>query len=643
MKISQLRFVNFRSYADQTFKLSKLTVFRGTNAAGKSTIEQGIELNLASHAEGTTADGKGAKNLVRMGEKKALIDLIIESEGENDTTVSRRVEMAINGETASGSRLVTDPNDESYGGGQEWLQWLGKQKATLSALINNRYFMDLDEDRQKDLLTAIIMPSEYAWPETLRPLCNEFKLAINWTRTPFEILKEGYDLAYKARTGVNRAVKEFRMPDAPTHEPEGDVTEIRARLKERSSEINEAQKQRAELLAGSNQWELKHDAIQSKISAAIERITRQKQAVDSATDLMLSPTKLKDLKKIAEKAAEAAELEKQMATLEIELKMKRETSKRVQTLGDGAACETCKRAFSEADIASIAGPLLTAVNELIDKQKAAIDARKKLGDPAGAAADVQRHQDAAKDRDRAAAFLAEEETVEKRSRKELDELGPKVKVDTTEADALIADLTERIRMGNEALQLRMRYDASLDEVAKAKERKQALEREQAELEKLVQYFGVDARTSMLKESVGVFVDSMNVVLESWGYCCHLSLEPYNFTIRFLRGGKPYDVPLRFLSKSQRYRFATAFQVALATISGFYFVIVDEADIHDAEGRDSLFDALMSANLDQVIVMSTDERMDVPHIPDAVFYRLDDGAARGEVPTTKVRTLVPLKG
>jgi len=79
-------------------------------------------------------------------------------------------------------------------------------------------------------------------------------------------------------------------------------------------------------------------------------------------------------------------------------------------------------------------------------------------------------------------------------------------------------------------------------------------------------------------------------------------------------------------------------VALAIVSGFGFVIVDEADIYDSEGRAGLYEALLSDELDQAIVIGTDERMEIPPVPDAVFYRFDDVAEVGMIPTTKVTRL-----
>jgi hypothetical protein len=134
---------------------------------------------------------------------------------------------------------------------------------------------------------------------------------------------------------------------------------------------------------------------------------------------------------------------------------------------------------------------------------------------------------------------------------------------------------------------------------------------------------------------------MNEVLANWGYQCELSIEPYVFAIIYADdAGGSVPIGLKHLSKSQRYRFALAFQVALAIFSGFRFVIVDEADIYDSNGKAGLFASIDSGELDQAIVMATNEDEEVPYIEGAIFYQLTDVAAPGRVPTTQAVVLEP---
>jgi hypothetical protein len=84
-------------------------------------------------------------------------------------------------------------------------------------------------------------------------------------------------------------------------------------------------------------------------------------------------------------------------------------------------------------------------------------------------------------------------------------------------------------------------------------------------------------------------------------------------------------------------FAIAFQVALAKVSGLNFVVVDEADIFLDTNRSMLYRGLVAAQLDQVIVMQSDNRREIPKAPNSVFYMLTLDR-EGDVPTTRVERL-----
>ena len=128
---------------------------------------------------------------------------------------------------------------------------------------------------------------------------------------------------------------------------------------------------------------------------------------------------------------------------------------------------------------------------------------------------------------------------------------------------------------------------------------------------------------------------MNKVLANWGFAAHLSFEPYQFGVSF--AGKEQVYALRCISKSQKAMFSIAFQVALAKVSGLNFVVVDEADMFLDANRGQLYRGLVAAKLDQVIVLQSDLRREIPKVPNAVFYMLQLDRS-GDVPTTKVERL-----
>jgi hypothetical protein len=78
-------------------------------------------------------------------------------------------------------------------------------------------------------------------------------------------------------------------------------------------------------------------------------------------------------------------------------------------------------------------------------------------------------------------------------------------------------------------------------------------------------------------------------------------------------------------------------VALAKVSGLNFVVVDEADMFLDANRGQLYRGLVAAKLDQVIVLQSDLRREIPKVANAVFYMLQLDRS-GDVPTTKVERL-----
>lgn len=640
MRFRKIQLQNFRSHTDTTLELDRLSVIRGTNAAGKSSIEQAIQITIAGHADGTTADGKGSIGLIRAGASKAFITMAIQKSPE--TPDERILKCALNG--TARTVLVTKPDDPQYAGGEEWKEWLVVNRSVLSCLVNNRYFVDLKEDDQKDVLASIILPKTYEWPEWVKPMCHDLSLKINWAKTPFEIIDQAYDVAFKERTNVNRDVKNFKMPDGETtgHENYQEYSQL---LATRQKELDAAKAKKSKLEADYNLNKATLDAAYRRRDEADVRLSREQQGIDVIEAKLLTPGKLKEHQKIAKGEKEAAKLDAELPSLDARIRVKKDAQTALNKMSAQPSCPTCSSPITEELVATLAQPLIAEINKLSDERQANIEQRKSLGNPAESARLVAEHVQAEQDMQRAKQRIKDEQTIIQDAEAKIAELEAisGAAPDTSAIDGEIADIAAKVQRGTEAvnsaraaMELHMRKE-------KAEEERKKLLAAQANLNKLVDYFGSEVKTELLAGSIGTFTDAMNEVLGQWGYTCQLSIEPYVFAIMFRDSDNmPHPISLKHLSKSQRYRFATAFQVALAIISGFRFVIVDEADIYDTAGRSGLFTALNSGDLDQAIVMGTDERTAVPDIDGTVFYRFDDVAQPGMIPTTAVQKLQPAR-
>lgn len=635
MRFRKLQLQNFKSHTDTTLELKRLTVIRGLNGVGKSAIEQALQIMLAGRTEATTADGKGSSGLIRFGEQKAHITLAVQTPGPDGNVEERIMRCALNG--SERRVLVAKPDDPAYAGGVEWMESLAQHKDTLSCLINNRYFVDLKADAQADILASIILPKTYQWPDWVGKACFDCGLPVKWSQTPFDIIAQGYDLAYKERTGVNRDLKNFTFP-------EGD-TSAADQLEEHSktcgtlrTQLDDARRRKTQMEATSKANLATIHAARTRLNEAEGRIA-QHEKVASET-VILTDAERKALEKQAKAAKRVAELDADISKIRASIEVIEQTCQRLNAASANPNCPTCNTALTEEAVAAIAGPLLEEKNQHQADLDKLVPERAKYGNPAEAKAQLERDARAQADLKRIQQMIADDRTIVADAQAKLDELSGTQAPDTSAIDAEIAELIAKVDAATLDVDKARAAKELAGRIEHAKAAKRTLESKQQTLEKLVTYFGEQVRAELLKQSVGAFEESMNEVLANWGYRCHISIDPYVFAIAFRAGDKEAVVPLAHLSKSQRYRFATAFQVALAIVSDFRFVVVDEADIFDSQSRGGLFQSVMNGELHQAIVLVTDEREEAPAMEGAVYYRLDDVAEPGMLPTTHARKLEP---
>lgn len=632
MYFRKIAIQNLHSHVDTTLDMQRLTFIRGANACGKSSVEQAIQLTLAGRADATTSDGKGIAGYIRAGAAKASITLaIIDSDSE------RILKCALTGDKKP-AVIVTKPNDPQYGGGADYLAYLAMHRDTLSCLSNNRYFVDLPEKDQKNILAAIILPKTYEWPEWVKPAVHAAGLMVNWSRTPIEIIDQAYDAAFKARTEANRDIKNFRLPEGDTAE----AVHIEQYSREHAdlrSKLEDAQKRKYEADGAARAAVAQSEAAKGRLSQAQARLAREEEAVAISETHLLSPSKLKETDKAAKAAGKAAELDQQILKADAEIAANKDAVKKLSALSEEPVCPTCGASITTELVGALLQPLKEARDRNEDQRRASIDARKALGNPAEAASLLEQHNRATEDLKKSKARITEDRAILADAEAAIEAPQPagastKQALEVLELGAQLAQVNAKVASARSAKDLLGRIEA-------AKTERDALTKRQVSLEKLVAYFGPDGvKADLLAATIGDFTASMNAVLASWGYTCSLSIEPYVFAIVFKGDdGKPVEISLKHLSKSQRYRFATAFQVALAQVTGFRFVIVDEADIYDADGKAGLFEAVSCGELDQAIIIGTNESNVAPDIDEAVFYQLADSAQPGMVPATVVRKLV----
>jgi DNA repair exonuclease SbcCD ATPase subunit len=639
MKITSLKLENFRCFTALDVTLSnRISVLRGPNHVGKSTWEQAIQYALTARSEGTNAAGAGAdETLIRNGADIARVTLGLEVDGEQKklrATLSRKSGRAIATKDADGVDTTHIMNP-----------WLRDQAEVISCLTNSRYFVDLDPAKQKDILSGIVLPAKWdGWDKEIIAASEKVGLesaAFFANEHPFHVISWSYDAAFEARKNVNRDLKNFIVPNADVADA-GDTLEIKAKLVQRREQLTEAQNKRAKMVAGIVSPEVhatRKAAVQARIDKAETKLADENRSLTEHQGKILDRKQLKANKDAAAQKSHAAELDTKIATLEIEIKTGAAAIAKVDSLED--KCHTCEQAITEETKAIIIRPLF----EYQEKAKAVLKKTKEdraaVGDFTFAAQALLDHAAAEKEVTRTTERLQEASQDLKAGYMDLEAIGEATVVDTTDVDAEIAGLQERITKGTEVLtrttaanERKIAYDAAVVKLA-------ALKEKSALLEKLVAYFGPSGvQATLLQEYVGAFKESMNKVLESWGYRCLLTFDPkffFGIVTEGPTGAIVWD--LKTLSKSERYRFAIAFQVALAMHTGFRFVVIDETDMLDKEGKGGLMQQIIDSDLDQAILVGTDERDTIsPGMAAAADFFMVSSSLVDGIPTSSVARL-----
>lgn len=636
MRIPSLRLVNFRSYPETTFAFEPLTIVRGPNHSGKSTLVQALELTLAGRSDATDERGAGAAKLIRTGQTQgaATVELV----GNDGTT--RFVDCGLSLD-AGRVLKITNPADPTSPG-KDFEYYLKTQSEIFSCLIDTHRFVSKPQAEQKLIIASIVLPERHAFPQDRRDQCAEVGLQINWDLPPLEVIgddKRGaYKAAYEARTGVNRQIKAFKLPEGDVSKA-GDEQEIREKLATRKGELEEAMKLRGAEETAAQVYITNKNNAADRLTKAEARLSSEQQEAESTKKAVLSKAAIEALEATAKNATEAKRLLALVGEKNAELGIKKRDLDALDALSRkvGSACPTCAQDITAEMVGRMIEPITAAINTLSEEIRAAQDTLKAIGDYEGAQKQLDANASAAEEAGRIERRIAQAHEDVKSARTETEKfVSPPAR--TEGLDANIASLRERVGKGENALAERVRANSVKTSIEAAQEQKKKLDKHSQILEGLVEYFGTgptSAMTKLLSEHIEPFEASMNERLAPWGYQCRLNFEPFVFGVT--RGENTYA--LNLLSESERYQFAIAFQAALAFQSGHKFVVVDATEIFDVAGRRAMMRSLLSSGLDQIIVLATDERTDpIPASagPSALYMLRCEN--EGNVPTTYVEPL-----
>jgi hypothetical protein len=448
-----------------------------------------------------------------------------------------------------------------------------------------------------------------------------------------------YKEAFAARTIINGQIKAHSIPTGDTSMA-GDVSEVRVKLAEYEQQRQRIHQQQQEADGAITRYDFNLTSLNDQKQAANVRLSSEQQQVDVVKRRVLSKAVLKDRTDLAAKKPRALELDTQIALQQAQYLENEEAFKHVQNLERSPNCPKCRQPITEEIVGVIAKPIIEKRNTLDDSLRELRKERQSIGDYEGAAQEIAKHEQAKVDLKRAEERVEEAHGEIAKLTKQIEGMGARPTVSEEHTEAL-AEIAQWIQQAQERIEPIAKANALKDAIAAAKERGEALAKKSQAIEKIVAYFGPGKdgiQTKMLSQYVGGFEQSMNEVLANWGYECALQFEPYVFGVK--RGGAM--LPLNVLSGSEKHQFVIAFQIALAIHTGLLFAVVDSSDIYDTEQRKKMFNALLNSGLDQVIVLGTDQRTEVPDNQDEkgmAYYSFTSENAT-DVFTTTVKRMLP---
>lgn len=630
MRIKQAKIQNIKSHKDTTIDFNRINIITALNHAGKSSVADSIEFALTGRCDVTEgAKERKQTDLLRFGQDLGAIELLLDLEG---------IPVELRASLSSRSGLnVTRRNPQDKGWSPVVLaEDMKADKVVLSCLCNNRYFVDSSPADQKSLLASIILPATYAWPENIKGDLHTQRITPNWDEAPFDIIEFCYDKAFKARTEVNRSIKDWRAPQNAGKYDGPPVDEVRATLSNRQNERTAIAVRKNDLQNAIGQAEQKRANYQQKAAYAQAKIVNEQCEREAIAANALSKPAIKKLETEAAGAEKAAQFDSNILSRNGTIEHYKRQIDAVASLEGTPKCPTCFQAITNDVIEAIAKPLIENRDALALQNRKDLEARKSLGDPTGAQKKLDAAKSVEQDLARIDKRIADLERQAKDATEEAGKIHPEELPKPDSLNDKLADLDARIQRGTALLETASRADALVKDAEKAQARKLELDQELARLESLVTYFGPKGvKATMIAEHIGGFEQRVNDTLEKWGYSCSLSIEPWSFVVK--RTGSRYGAQLHMLSRSEKLRFANAFSVALAIVSGWNFVILDDSETIIGDDSVALLRMLYESELDQAIVLMATVEERSADKPGTAFIALDE-SIEDEISTSHVRLL-----
>ena len=637
--IKTLRLVNFRNHADTVVPLEKVNIFVGSNGAGKTSIQAAIEMLLTGKCQWTDRKGSGADELIRHGEKKAIIEGEIAGIGKATRTIPGGLKV----ENWSGNSTLQQ---------KTLYEQLNTSERVINAVLNTSSFIDMDGKEQKDMLFNL-MGLEFN-KQKIRQLLSGYlgkkdgvELNIFNRHCPNNLSggAEVFDELDKQFREYRRIAKKdlkdlevklkYAEEKASQPLPEGitiaDRDAVTKQLKKLEEELHDLSNVIATEELKQEQRKI-HSSRISRLNALMEQLL-EGQPVDGEED----EEKLKKCEAEIEKVdAELAELSKSIGQAKAEISGLNDIIAPLENFSGECplAPGTLECSHTKEDIKNI---LITFAAKKDKREKDLKKIRSKydkLQDTLTklqaekrslqeAVNRIKNYNEQLEEADKMrTGYLAEKAETEET----LKRLGEPVDLEETQQKE--AQLRERIAKGKNILEALNSKKQDAEEQEKVAKEYSAKEEEVEALESMVKAFSPDGiKQNILKEIVLPVQNKADEKLKQLtGGELSITFEvEKDFEIKIHKGNT--TTKLQNLSTGERLRTGIVLQDVLNSLSRLGIMIIDNTEHLDPLNRVALTNMLLGLeDYETIIVLATmGERQPVdPGIPGLAVYLVENG-------------------
>ncbi len=640
MKINYIDLKNFRNHRDTHLELGSINLIGGLNGAGKSSLVYAIEMALAGRCETTDRAGKGADDLIRVGEKKAEIYLKGELNG-----------LPLNTFRSVPSGLQVEFDGHQYEGGIRDQQaalyhLLGTDERVIHAALNCREVTTMSASDIKTLtfdLLGISLEDLHvlvgAWLESKGIGPEEHMNVIdifNRLYDPEESIEAAYKAAFERRKDAKKELARLETEHAAVQLPEGVNP---GSLAEGEELLSKLRGEKEELVAR---------------RAAAEQAQKELHSLCEQVDAVCG--ELAELDALAIKAPEGDGKDPRLPAWRKKMHVLMEEGEKLRQLsselaGELRGLEAAQTAFKKAGDCPLAPGLVPCSMEAEARKKLQTDLKKQyqvkakthtevqeqisrcIGEQNDLQGQIDESETAEKAHEDLVARAGQQDALYETLERRLHDLEARKSELLAESSAPedinheLQIIEARILKGEMIVRdLRSAATAAENKAKLAGARDDAAN-QVAALELLVEALGpqgiradlLGAKTSGLQERINQSLEA----LTEGEYSVSLEMEP-DFHVLVSRAGLTTE--LKQLSTSERIRVGLAITEALVNLSGLGVLVLDDAEVLDLPNRARLMNYLVSLQDDYetIIVLSTTERERLRPVPPVRAFWIEAG-------------------